>query len=136
VPVPPLPPPGQVALATAPAWPMGFAAAMGWVEVGPSLIRLDIAERVGGELGYATRRGPTALPSGLAGRLSVRAELLPVALRRLGFRIVPGAGLGQGEYGPPSPAMIVPQRRRRVAADTPVVVPAHGPFAALAALKR
>ena len=138
VPIPALPPAGAVSMPASADWPMGFAAAMGWLEVGPLLLRLDVAERVAGELGYATRRGATALPSGLAYRLSVKAEFLPVVLRRLGFRVVPGAGLGPEEQGPPAPAMLMQLRRKRVESG---VVPAslgqpHGPFAALAALKR
>ena len=134
--LPPLPGAGAVSLPVPPDWPPGFAAAMGWIEAGPVLLRLDVAERVAGELGWAVRQGAAALPGGLASRFSVRADLLPVVLRRIGFRIVPGGGLGPEQYGPPAPAMLVPLRRRQ-----PVVVPAppprtHGPFAALAALKR
>jgi len=64
--------------------------------------------------------------------------LLPIILRRLGFRIVPGGGLAPEMYGPPAPAMLVPIRRRRTppAAPVPRVVDQRGPFAALAALKR
>jgi ATP-dependent RNA helicase SUPV3L1/SUV3 len=134
---PGLPSPSVVSLASAPDWPAGFAAAMGWVEAGPMLLRLDIAEKVAGELGWATRRGATAVPHGLASRLSIRAELLSVVLRRLGFRIVPGGGLGPDEYGPPAPAMLVPLRRRRLVPQVSAgAVRSHGPFAALAALKR
>ena len=138
VPVPVLPHSGAIALSQSPLWPPGFAAAMGWVEAGPVHLRLDIAERVAGELGWATRKGPVALPGGLASRLSVRAELLPVVLRRMGFRIVPGMSLGAREQGPPTPPMLHPPRRRRI---VPVPVPpppalVQGPFAALAALKR
>ncbi|HET8995348.1 MAG TPA: helicase-related protein [Acetobacteraceae bacterium] len=134
--VPALPGPGLVSLPVPSDWPPGFAAAVGWIEAGPVLLRLDIAERIAGELGWAARPGALALPPGLASRLSIKAELLPVVLRRLGFRIVPGGGLGAATYGPPAPAMLVPLRRRR---PPPVPAPkprAHGPFAALAALQR
>jgi ATP-dependent RNA helicase SUPV3L1/SUV3 len=129
---------GAVTLRCAPDWPPGFAMAMGWIEAGPILLRLDIAERIAGELGWVTRRGPAALPAGLAARLSIKADLLPVVLRRLGFRVIPSAGLGPTEYGPPAPAILLPPRRRRVSASPPVAdeVRHHGPFAALAALKR
>ncbi len=138
-PVPPLPPASAIVLTQPPDWPAGFAAAMGWIEAGPVLLRLDIAERVAGELGWATRHGTAALPAGLASRLSIKADLLPVVLRRLGFRIVPGGGVGAGTYGPPAPPMLLALRRRR-----PDPVPQRllrapvpqGPFAALAALKR
>jgi ATP-dependent RNA helicase SUPV3L1/SUV3 len=138
VPVPALPNPGVISLPAPPSWPPGFAAAMGWVEAGPVLIRLDIAERVAGELGWATRQRPVALPSGLASRLSVRADLLPVVLRRLGFRLLPSVALSEGQYGPPAPSMVCAPRRRRLVPEvniaTPLVI--QGPFAALAALKR
>ena len=74
----------------------GFAAALGWVAAGPVLLRLDVAEQVAGELGWATRDGPRAVPAGLASRLSIKPDLLPVALRALGFRVVPGVGTGAG----------------------------------------
>ncbi|MDR3535777.1 MAG: helicase-related protein [Acetobacteraceae bacterium] len=137
VPVPELPHPGMVSLPQRSDWPAGFAAAMGWIEAGPLLLRLDVAERVAGELGYATRHGPIMVAAALASRFSIKADLLPVVLHRLGFRIIPGGGLGPEVFGPPSPAMLVPQRRKRPPVPAPVMsVRAHGPFAALAALKR
>jgi len=113
--------PPNPALVSVPAgqahWPAGFAAAAGWVEAGPILLRLDIAERIAGELGYRTRRGVAALPAGLASRLAIKPDLLPAVLRPLGFRVVPGAGLAADHHGPPTPAMLLPLRRRRVLAD-------------------
>ncbi len=134
--VPELPPPDLVSLPRRPDWPAGFADAMGWLEAGPVLLRLDIAERVAAELAWATRRGATALPAGLASRFSLKADLLPVVLRRLGFRVVPAGVLAADQFGPPAPAMLLPLRRRRAVATEPLPVQAHGPFAALAALKR
>ena len=136
--VPALPGASVVCMALRHDWPPEFAAVMGWVEFGPVLLRLDVAERVAGELGYATRRGAIMLPRDLGSRLSVRAELLPIILRQLGFRIVPGGGLAAEMFGPPAPAMLAPIRRRRptVAAPAARAIEARGPFAALAALKR
>ena len=57
-------------------------------------------------------------------------------LRRLGFRVLPAVGLAADEHGPPAPAMILPLRRKRQAVEAAPQVHAHGPFAALAALKR
>ena len=94
MPVPGLPAPDLVSLPRQPDWPAGFAEAMGWLEAGPVLLRLDIAERVAAELAWATRRGATALPAGLASRFALKADLLPVVLRRLGFRMVPAGGPG------------------------------------------
>jgi ATP-dependent RNA helicase SUPV3L1/SUV3 len=111
---------------------------MGWVDFGPVLLRLDVAERLAGELGYLTRRGAIMLPRDLGSRLSVRTELLPIILRQLGFRMIPGGGLAPEMFGPPAPAMLAPIRRRRPA-PPPVIsrsIEARGPFAALAALKR
>jgi ATP-dependent RNA helicase SUPV3L1/SUV3 len=132
---PDLPAPGLVSLPVPPDWPPGFAAAMGWVEAGPVLVRLDIAERVGADLTWATRARPAPLPPDLCPRLSVKAELLPAVLRGLGFRVMPAAALPSGQYGPPAPAMLAPLRRRR---PEPEAAPraAHGPFAALATLRR
>ena len=136
--VPPdLPAADLVSLARQTHWPAGFAEAMGWLEAGPVLLRIDIAERVAAELAWATRRGATALPPALASRFSVKTELLPVVLRRLGFRIAPAGALAADQFGPPAPAMVVPLRRRRHSADpAPEAIPAHGPFAALAAFRR
>jgi ATP-dependent RNA helicase SUPV3L1/SUV3 len=133
---PELPAPDLVSLPARPDWPVGFAEAMGWLEAGPVFLRIDIAERVAAELAWAARRGATALPAGLASRFSLRADLLPVVLRRLGFRIVPAGGLSANEFGPPAPAMILPLRRRRPTVEPSTAIQAHGPFAALAALKR
>jgi len=135
---PALPAPGLVSLAGAPDWPSGFATAMGWLEGGPVLLRLDVAERVAAELAWATRRGATALPADLAGRFAVKAELVPAVLRRLGFRVLPGGSVAPGGFGPPAPAMLMPLRRRRTPPANPPapVVRPHSPFAALAVLKR
>ncbi len=134
--VPGLPPPGAVSLAAPPDWPAGFAEAMGWLHAGPVLLRLDVAERVAAELAWATRRGGAALPAGLGGRFSLKADLLPVILRRLGFRIVPGSGLEPHVYGPPAPPTILPLRRRRVVPTRLPARQASGAFAALASFKR
>ncbi len=135
---PALPAPGLVSMAPPPDWPAGFAEAIGWVEAGPVLLRLDVAERVAAELAYAARRNPVALPDDLASRFSAKTELLPIILRRLGLRVMPATSLGPAAYGPPTPAMLLPMRRKRAAApvpESPQRVLA-GPFAALAALRR
>jgi ATP-dependent RNA helicase SUPV3L1/SUV3 len=137
--VPELPHAGLVSIpAEQPAWPPGFAAASGWVEAGPMMVRLDVAEKVAADLGYRSRRAPVALPPGLASRLAIRAELLPAVLRHLGFRVLPAAGPGPEQQGPPSPNMLTPLRRRRPLAAKPAAPPraASGPFAALAVLRR
>nr|WP_294554066.1 helicase-related protein [uncultured Rhodopila sp.] len=121
-----------------PDWPAGFAAAAGWVEAGPVLVRLDIAEKVAADLGYRSRHAPVALPPGLASRLAIKADLLPVVLRHLGFRVMPAAGPGPEQQGPPAPNLLTPLRRRRPAAVKPLPPnrSAGGPFAALAVLRR
>jgi ATP-dependent RNA helicase SUPV3L1/SUV3 len=107
------------------------------VEAGPILLRLDIAEKVAAELAYRSRKGPSALPSGLASRFAIKADLVPAVLRQLGFRVLPAAGLEPEQHGPPAPAMLLPQRRRRPVAEAPrPQIRLGGPFAALAALRR
>ncbi|HVY17438.1 MAG TPA: helicase-related protein, partial [Rhodopila sp.] len=130
-----------------PAWPAGFAAAAGWIAAGPILLRLDIAERIAGELGHRARRGPAVLPAGLASRMAIKPDLLPVVLRALGFRVLPAGGLAPDQVGPPAPPMLTPLRRPRPQREMarrpakmreadPVRVAHTGPFAALAALRR
>jgi ATP-dependent RNA helicase SUPV3L1/SUV3 len=139
IPMPALP---QAALVSVPAhqpeWPPGFAEMAGWIEAGPILLRLDIAEKTAGELGYRSRRGPAALPSGLGNRFAIKPDMLPAVLRHLGFRVLPAAGLASDQQGPPAPPMLTPLRRRRAGTEaTPEPVKTTiGPFAALAALKR
>jgi ATP-dependent RNA helicase SUPV3L1/SUV3 len=138
IPAPALPNAALVSLpAHQPDWPAGFAAMAGWVEAGPILLRLDIAEKIAGELGYRCRRGPAALPSGLASRFAIKPDMLSAVLRPLGFRVLPAAALASNQLGPPAPPMLLPLRRRRppvAAAGPPPVI--GGPFAALAMLKR
>jgi ATP-dependent RNA helicase SUPV3L1/SUV3 len=80
------------------------------------------------------------VPDGLASRLAVRADAVPAALRALGVRLAPGAVLAADQYGPPSPPMMLPGRRREhPAARAPSPAPprvADGPFAALVAFRR
>jgi len=131
IPTPTLPRPGAVAIAPDPAWPEGFAAAMGFLALGPVHVRLDIAERVAGELAFLTRAGAAPVPTGLAGRLGVKAEALPAVLRALGFALRPGQG-GPGQEGA---VLLHPCRRpERARRGTAPAVPDH-PFAVLAALR-
>ena len=104
------------------------------------LVRLDVAERISAELAWAARRGPIALPANLASRFSVKSELIPVVLRRLGFGILPARSPDPDQYGPPAPAMIFPMRRSGPVASRERGAPRPsprqgGPFAALAALR-
>ena len=137
-----------------------FVARLGWVAAGPVWLRLDIAERITAELAWMTRRHPVALPSDLASRLSVRAELLPAVLRGLDVRVRAATPLAEDQFGPPAPPMISMPHRRTSAAvgprphgagperHKPVVSrqaavaaapvapsPAEGPFAVLASLR-
>jgi ATP-dependent RNA helicase SUPV3L1/SUV3 len=125
-PTPALPNPGAVTIRPDPSWPEGFAEAMGFVTLGPVLVRLDIAERVAGELAYATRAGGAPVPAGLASRLGCKAEALPAVLRALGFALRPGQ----------DGAVLLHARRRAAKVARAVAAPvAEGPFAALAALR-
>ena len=137
---PSLPAVGLVSLPPPDDWPSGFADAMGWFDAGPVLLRLDVAERIAAELAFLTRRGPAAVPAGLAPRLSVRADLLPAVLRALGGRMIPAASLGDGMLGPPAPPMLAAGAGRMAdRARQPQAVaaaPADGPFAALVNLRR
>ncbi|HQT72680.1 MAG: DNA helicase [Acidiphilium sp. 37-67-22] len=140
--LPDLPPPGLVSL-PAPDWPAGLASYLGWVVAGPRAIRLDIAERLAGELRHAARRRPAPAPQMLASRLGVGHEDLPAVLRGLGLRLIPGEAMEPDMFGPPRPPMIELRRPRRgppplprkAARLVPPPNPDH-PFAVLAALRR
>jgi ATP-dependent RNA helicase SUPV3L1/SUV3 len=108
--VPVLPLPSLTALPAEQPWPAGFAGALGWITAGPVLLRLDVAERLAEELRRGTRAlgGRMLLPRGLASRLAVKGEALPMVLRSLGFRLIPAPSLSAGEYGPPAPPMLAP----------------------------
>ena len=137
---PALPAPALVSLPPPADWPAGFAAAMGWVEAGPVLLRLDVAERVAGELGYRDAARPRAVPAGLASRLSVKAGAAaggaargwasgwcrPAAWRR---RVRP-AGAGDAGAAAPAAAGRPPQAAARRAAGARPVRRAGGAAAA------
>ncbi|MBC9179756.1 DNA helicase, partial [Roseomonas ludipueritiae] len=108
--VPTLPGGGLVSIQPPEGWPRGFAATMGWVQAGSVLLRLDVAERVAGELGHLTRRAPATLPQDVASRLGVKADALPAVLNALGFRLLPAEPLAEDAFGPPSPTMVGARR--------------------------
>jgi ATP-dependent RNA helicase SUPV3L1/SUV3 len=134
---PNLPPAGLVSLVSTGDAPDGFLLAMGWVQAGPALLRLDIAERVAAELAWHTRARPAALPAGLGPSLGLKMEALPPVLRALGLRLIPAPSLAVDQYGPPSPPLIGSPRKRQTD-PSPDALPARAdsPFAALAALRR
>ena len=108
--VPTLPGGGLVSITPPEGWPPGFAATMGWVQAGSVLLRLDVAERVAGELGHLTRRHPAMLPPDVASRLGVKADALPAVLATLGFRLLPVEAPAEGAFGPPPPQMVAVKR--------------------------
>ncbi|MGG5808802.1 helicase-related protein, partial [Falsiroseomonas sp. CW058] len=116
----PLPPPADPNQPRGPdGWPQGFAVAMGWMPAGRVLLRLDVAERIAGEIGYLTRRAPAPVPEGLASRLGVKGDTLPMALEAMGFRLLPGTPMEEGQFGPPAPARIGVVRPERPAPRGP-----------------
>ena len=137
VPVPVPPNPSQVSIAANPEWPDGFAEAMGWVATGPTLLRLDVAERVAAELAWSSRGRKVPVPGDLASRLGLRADAVPAVLRTLGLRLFPAQVLEEGVYGPPTPAMMATERPRAPAPEATATKPrrVEGPFAALAGLR-
>ncbi len=108
--VPTLPGGGLVSIVPPREWPRGFAATMGWVQAGPALVRLDVAERIAGELGHLTRRAPAALPVDVASRLGAKADTLPAVLNALGFRLVAPEPLPEGTFGPAAPQLVAARR--------------------------
>ncbi len=112
---------------------------MGWVRAGPVMLRLDIAEKLARELNVLIHKHPVPVPAGLASRMSLKLEHLPVILNRLGFRIIPAATLAPDAYGPPAPPMLARRKGLKYAArptpETPTPPRPDNPFAALAALR-
>ncbi len=94
-------------------WPRGFAETMGWLPAGPILLRLDVAERIAGEIGHLTRRAPAMLPGDLASRLGVKGDVLGPVLDAMGFRLMPAEVLEEKAFGPPAPARIAHARPAR-----------------------
>jgi ATP-dependent RNA helicase SUPV3L1/SUV3 len=110
---PKLPSGGLIAVAPPADWPRGFAETMGWLPAGPVLLRLDVAERIAGELGHLTRKSPALLPGDLASRLGIKGENLGPVLDAMGFRLIPAETLDEKNFGPPAPARIGQQRAPR-----------------------
>ncbi len=140
---PSLPLPSLTAIPAEQPWPAGFAEALGWIAAGPVLLRLDVAEKLAEELRRGTRAlgGRMLLPRGLASRLSVKGEALPMVLRSLGFRLIPAPSLDPTEYGPPVPPMLAPlgpgRVRARGEAEKRVAPPRpDSPFATLASFRQ
>jgi ATP-dependent RNA helicase SUPV3L1/SUV3 len=110
---PKLPSGGLIAVAPPADWPRGFAETMGWLPAGPVLLRLDVAERIAGELGHLTRKSPALLPGDLASRLGIKGENLGSVLEAMGFRLIPAETQDEKQFGPPAPARIGQQRAPR-----------------------
>jgi len=109
--VPSLPGGGLVSTSPGLDWPRGFGAAMGWMPMGAAALRLDVAERIAGELGHMTRRGPAVLPPEIISRMGVKADALGGVLAALGFAQVPAEPLPEGAFGPPTPPLVASRPR-------------------------
>ena len=114
IPTPNLPAAGLVSLPNdgvmALSWLPGFAESIGWVLAGPLYLRLDVAERIAGELSYLTRRAPSPLPPEILGRFAIKGDLVAPVLAGLGFRVIEAEVLNEGELGPTRPMMVAWQR--------------------------
>ena len=114
IPTPELPAPGLVSLPSdgvmALSWLQGFAESIGWVQAGSLYLRLDVAERIAGELSYLTRRAPSPLPPEILGRFAIKGELIAPVLAGLGFRVIEAEVLAEDVQGPTRPMMVAWQR--------------------------
>ena len=114
IPTPDLPAAGLVSLpvdgVVALSWLPGFAESIGWVQAGPVFLRLDVAERIAGELSYLTRRAPSPLPPEILGRFAIKGDMVAPVLAGLSFRIIEPEVLGDDVQGPVRPMMVAWQR--------------------------
>jgi ATP-dependent RNA helicase SUPV3L1/SUV3 len=137
---PPLPAAGLVSAPMPGNWGADFALSMGWLPAGPVMVRLDVAEKLVGEMHYLVRKHPVLLPPNLGSRMGLKPEQLSPVLNALGFRIIAAATLGAKYFGPPAPPMLARRKMEpRPPAPPPpppVEVSEDNPFAALAALRR
>jgi len=110
IPTPELPPPGLVALpvdgVTVLSWPPGFGEAIGWVPAGPLGLRLDVAERIAGDVSFATRRGPAVWQPEWLTRYGIKPENFAGVLAAMGFRLIEAEVLPEGMFGPTQPARV------------------------------
>jgi ATP-dependent RNA helicase SUPV3L1/SUV3 len=137
---PPLPAAGLVSAPMPSNWGADFALSMGWLPAGPVMVRLDVAEKLVGEMHYLVRKHPVLLPPNLGSRMGLKPEQLSPVLNALGFRIIAAATLGAKYFGPPAPQMLARRKMEPRAPapppPPPVEVSEDNPFAALAALRR
>ncbi|HEX9646830.1 MAG TPA: helicase-related protein [Alphaproteobacteria bacterium] len=129
------PPAGQVSLALDPALPERFYAAIGYRVLGARALRVDMVERLAGELRRRARTGPVTPDAALLNLAGCAGEGFAGVVAGLGFKALPVAADGAVAYVP----MRAP--RREAAGSRPRPPRRRGPdgespFAALAALKR
>jgi ATP-dependent RNA helicase SUPV3L1/SUV3 len=138
---PPLPAAGLVSAPMPGNWGADFALSMGWLSAGPVMVRLDVVEKLVGEMHYLVRKHPVLVPPNLGSRMGLKPEQLSPVLNALGFRIIAAATLGGKYFGPPAPPMLARRKMEPRAPappppPPPVEVSEDNPFAALAALRR
>jgi len=129
-----VPPPGTVSRLVAQSDPR--LVEVGFIAAGPVLLRLDVAEKLAGEMFYLVRRGPAPVPLGLASRFGVSAGLVPAVLHGLGMKFVPAPVLAAEVYGPVAPPMMMAARKKMGSPTLPAAPHADHPFAALVNLRR
>ena len=127
-PPPAPPPPGRVAVAADPAWPAGFAAAIGYRVFAGRAVRVDIVERIAERAWRAARAGPFAPDPALAAIAGSGVADLAAILIGLGFRPRPADGAGVVRYA-------APKRARRGKPAARPAVDGDSPFAKLAVLR-
>nr|WP_298795420.1 helicase-related protein [uncultured Acetobacter sp.] len=150
-PVPPLPKPGAVSCRLPPetklsAQDRSVLMQIGWQCAADFLIRLDIAQETHKTLSeLATHSGGCPLQTDTASRLGVPAADLLMVLSDLGVRVQKASVLGKKQFGPATPAMLLPTRPVALARKNNKHSPRArggmtqdntGPFAALAVLQK
>jgi ATP-dependent RNA helicase SUPV3L1/SUV3 len=125
-----LPPQGRVSLPRDPAIAEEHYLALGFLPLGSRAVRIDIAERLAGQLARRAKAGPFVPDDGVAALAGCKRRDLPALLGALGYQPCPELAAGHyAKHARPKRLPARPAARPRRAEPDP-----HSPFASLRGL--